>query len=118
MSTSIFFRRFIGLLTTTLVLVAPLAAHSDEAADLGEACVGLAGTPCIEGLLCDPLPGMCATKDWSGVCVSLPEKCDAQYLPVCGCDSKTYSNDCVRLRARAIKFHDGACETDGSTPKN
>jgi hypothetical protein len=29
--------------------------------------------------------------------------------PVCGCDKKTYNNDCERLRAKVQKSSDGGC---------
>jgi hypothetical protein len=35
--------------------------------------------------------------------------CVANVVPVCGCDGKTYSNDCVRMLAGVSMKSDGAC---------
>jgi hypothetical protein len=29
--------------------------------------------------------------------------------PVCGCNNKTYGNDCLRQHAKVSKSHDGKC---------
>lgn len=44
-----------------------------------------------------------------GKCVPIPEVCITLYDPVCGCDGKTYSNDCFRAGAKVSKSHDGEC---------
>jgi hypothetical protein len=78
----------------------------------GAMCGGIAGFPCGMGLLCDQLAGMCNVADASGICVTAPSGgCTKELRPVCGCDKKTYSNDCLRLlEGRGIaKAHDGAC---------
>jgi hypothetical protein len=43
----------------------------------------------------------------------LPSSCPATFSPVCGCDARTYGNDCQRQMARVQKDHDGACATGG-----
>jgi hypothetical protein len=73
-------------------------------------CGGITGIACLDGQVCDLPAGECHTADLQGRCVPKPEACPEIYQPVCGCDGRTYGNDCERLAAGAQKAHDGACD--------
>ena len=78
----------------------------------GVVCGGIQGPKCPQSdQVCDLPAGKCSGADMKGTCVTRPEVCADQLAPVCGCDAKTYGNDCERLRAGAQKDHDGECAT-------
>jgi hypothetical protein len=76
----------------------------------GKVCGGIAGLRCDARQFCDFPPGECSSiADGTGFCKALPEVCAEIYAPVCGCDEKTYGNDCERQGAGVSKLHDGPC---------
>ena len=100
-------RWVIALLTiaTATVLFVPDRAN----AQLFGKCGGIIGIPCPAGQWCDPEPNRCGGADILGTCVQVSGACPRIFRPVCGCNGRTYSNDCVRQNARVAKRHDGAC---------
>lgn len=100
-------RRFDKLLAALVVLA--LAALDAKAAGEGQICGGISGIACSAGLWCALPDGLCGGKDVQGACVRIGTVCIMDYRPVCGCDGRTYGNDCQLRVARVQKKTDGPC---------
>ena len=93
------------------VVIASLVGGNAPAASLGKVCGGRLGIGCDRGLFCDFQAGTCGSFLAEGTCVRIPRFCARKitFRPVCGCDGKTYPNNCQRQQAIVSKQHDGRC---------
>ena len=74
-------------------------------------CGGIQGLACGTGQYCDMGVAQCNVADGMGVCKEQPQACTREYVPVCGCDNKTYGNACTAAAAGVSIDHKGECET-------
>jgi Kazal-type serine protease inhibitor domain len=103
------FLLFLLFLAVPAVVSAGGLLVGPAAAEAGAKCGGPADPACAGNEFCDKPAGACSLANAEGACVRVSQLCFEVYLPVCGCDGKTYSNDCERQRAKASKAHDGKC---------
>jgi hypothetical protein len=73
-------------------------------------CGGIAGLKCPEGEACKYKINMCNVADLGGTCVKVKNPCPTGGAKVCGCDGKTYANECELLTAGVREEHKGACK--------
>jgi len=85
-------------------------AHGAVSGGGAKQCGSIAGLTCATNEWCDPTPSdACGGADLMGTCKETDVLCSQIWQPVCGCDGKTYSNDCVRLTHTVQLAHVGAC---------
>ena len=93
----------------TIVFALVGVAPDASAVGVGQRCGGFIGIKCNKGLWCQRPAGQCFFSDAFGTCAPIPRFCSLIFKPVCGCDGKTYSNDCARQRAQVQLSHAGKC---------
>jgi hypothetical protein len=91
---------------------AALGSTGAGAANLDEACGGKDAITCNSALWCQKAEGQCAVPEAPGKCDKAPSFCMRVSRPVCGCNGKTYANDCERQRVKVQLDHVGACKKE------
>jgi hypothetical protein len=108
-----------GRLTVAMLTIAVSMAFASavaRAANLDEACGGPTGITCNSALWCQKAEGQCAAADAPGKCDKPVTFCMRVSRPVCGCNGKTYANDCERQRVKVQLDHTGACKKETPAP--
>jgi hypothetical protein len=96
-----------------LLLPAMLGAKGCDVAVVGSDCGGIAGVQCGRGQFCDFAPdAACGAADQFGTCQEIPNACTRQFDPVCGCDDKTYGNECEANAAGISVATRGECASE------
>jgi hypothetical protein len=104
-------RYLVQHLIAASVVIASIDGGGAAAAGLGKFCGGRLGIACDRGLFCEFPTSTCGRANAEGTCVRVPRFCARKltFRPVCGCNGKTYPNDCQRRQAIVAKRHDGRC---------
>jgi hypothetical protein len=106
-------RLAVALVIFIVGLVALMPQHSRADGEYpdkaGGRCGGFQGIGCPPGQWCEQAPGACGGADRLGICAPINAACTREFRPVCGCNGRTFPNDCVRRNAEVTKAHDGPC---------
>jgi hypothetical protein len=99
-----------GLAQPALAATATPATATPAIANLDEACGGPNKITCNSALYCQLPEGQCNNPDAAGTCVKAPDFCMRVSRPVCGCNGKTYQNECDARHAKVAIDTAGACK--------
>jgi hypothetical protein len=97
-------------------LAATTAPAGPAIANLDEACGGPDKITCNSALFCHLPDGQCSAPDAAGTCAKAPDFCMRVSRPVCGCNGKTYQNECEARHAKMAIDTAGACKKPPPVP--
>ena len=97
-------------------LAATAAPAGPAIANLDEACGGPDKITCNSALFCHLPDGQCSAPDAAGTCAKAPDFCMRVSRPVCGCNGKTYQNECEARHAKVAIDTTGACKKPPPVP--
>jgi hypothetical protein len=98
-------RGFLGWLARGASGVTGAAIFLASGVEAGPRYACESNADCNEGEYCATGRGC----DGPGRCVPRPDYCTLDYDPVCGCDGRTYSNDCYAAMNGVNVLHRGLC---------
>jgi hypothetical protein len=75
----------------------------------GEFCGGLIPVECKPNEYCDYDDNTCGTADGSGTCKRRPDACPLVDRPVCACDGRIHSSDCIAFSDGFDLSANGGC---------
>ena len=93
-----------------IIAAAALGSVAARAANLDEACGGPEKITCNSALFCRLPAGQCTSAEAAGTCEKAPSFCMRVSRPVCGCNGKTYLNECEARHAKVAIDYSGRCK--------
>jgi hypothetical protein len=112
-------RLHLGRLAAAAFIVASgamLGAPEIGAANLDEACGGPQKITCNSALFCRKAVGQCTVEEAPGTCEKAPDFCMRISRPVCGCNGKTYLNECEARHVKVAIDYTGPCKKPPASP--